>query len=308
VTLLDRPLLAPWYRLVEDGDRLLLEHGRSVVVLEGAAVRTLLPELLPLLDGSRTRADLGEALGAAAQPAVERALDLLGSHGLLVEGGEATAPELAVAAAYGLGPVDAAGRLRAARVGVVGVSAVGADIARLLVRAGVGSVERLGWEPEQDVDVAVVAPEPGEVAQLERWNAVALDRCVRWLAVRPFDGAVATVGPLVVPWESACHACLLLRLAGLVEYAADFVAVERTPVTVEAGVPLESILAAVAAQLVLGWVGGHDIRLPGVLHVLEAGPPLALTTHAVLRVPRCPACSSVERVAPPIPWHEAEVA
>ncbi len=77
---------------------------------------------------------------------------------------------------------------------------------------------------------------------------------------------------------------------------------------VEGGPPLEAILAAVAAQLVIGWVGGHDTRLPGVLHVLEAGPPLALTTHLVLKVPRCPACSTVERLAPPVPWHEAEAA
>ena len=185
MTLPIRPLLAPWYRLVEDGDRLLLEHGRSVVVLEGGAVRTLLPELLPLLDGSRTRADLGDVLGAAAQPAVDQALDLLAGHGLLVEGGEATAPELAVAAAYGLGPGDAAGRLRAARVGIVGASTVGADVARLLRRAGIASVERLDWEPEQEVDVAVVAAAPAEAARLEQWNAVALDRCVRWLAAAP---------------------------------------------------------------------------------------------------------------------------
>jgi bacteriocin biosynthesis cyclodehydratase domain-containing protein len=303
-----RPLLAPWYRLVEDGDRLLLEHGRSVVVLEGGAVRTLLPALLPLLDGSRTRADLGDVLGAAAQPAVDQALDLLAGQGLLVEGGEATAPELAVAAAYGLGPADAAGRLRAARVGIVGASTVGADVARLLRRAGIASVERLDWDPEQEVDVAVVAAAPAEAGRLEQWNSVALDRCVRWLAARPFDGAVATVGPLVIPGESACHACLLLRLGGLVEYAADFAALERTPVNVDAGAPLEAILAAVAAQLVIGWVGGHDTRLPGTLYVLEAGPPLALTTHPVLKVPRCPACSIVERVAPPIPWHEAEAA
>ena len=64
------PRLAPWYRLVEDGDRLLFEHGRSVVVLEGGAVRALFPRLLPLLDGSRTLEQIVDRIGAQAAEAI----------------------------------------------------------------------------------------------------------------------------------------------------------------------------------------------------------------------------------------------
>jgi bacteriocin biosynthesis cyclodehydratase domain-containing protein len=306
MTVPQRPLLAPWCRLVEDGNRLLLEHARSVVVLEGGAVRTLLPELLPLLEGSRTRAELGDALGVAARPAVEQALELLAANGLLVEGGaEAGRDALAVAASYRLGPAEAGRRLRQARVGLVGESTIARTVARLLRRCGVGSVERLGWESEAELDLAVVAPSSSEAGRVESWNIAALDRGTRWLAVRPFDGATATVGPLVVPGESPCHACLLLRLGGHLEYGSDFARIEQTPTTVEAGAPLETIAAGVAAHLVLGWVGGHDTRLPGLVHVLESGPPLVLSAHPVLRVPRCPACSPVDRSAPRIPWHEA---
>src|SRR5262249_23918384 len=76
----ERPLLAPWYRLAGDGARLLLEHGQSVVALEGAAVRTLLPHLLPLLDGTRTYDELAARLGVAARPALDHALETLASH------------------------------------------------------------------------------------------------------------------------------------------------------------------------------------------------------------------------------------
>ena len=81
---LHRPLLAPWYRLVADGERLLLEHGRSVVCFRGAAVRVLLPALLPLLDGTRSVGEVVAAAGPAAAPAIEQALELLEQNGLLV--------------------------------------------------------------------------------------------------------------------------------------------------------------------------------------------------------------------------------
>jgi bacteriocin biosynthesis cyclodehydratase domain-containing protein len=310
----ERPLLAPWYRLVEDGNRLLLEHGRVVVALEGGAVRTLLPALLPLLDGSRTVDDLCARLGAAVRPAVEQALDLLAQQGLLVDGGGGVgtgrpgAEAAAVAAAYRLAPGVAAARLAASVVGVAGASRTADDVARLLHRAGVGTVSRLGWRPSDSVDLAVVAPAPAEAGNLEEWNADATRQELRWLGVRPFDGHALTVGPLVVPGESACHSCLLLRLAAHVEYRADFARIERAPVAVEAGPALEAVAAGVAAQLAVCWVAGRDPRLPGVLHVLEPGPPMALSTHTVLRVPRCPACSPARRLAPRVPWHEAVAA
>src|SRR3954454_11492135 len=103
-----RPLLAPWYRLVGDGDRLLLEHAQVVVVLEGAAVSTLLPQPLPRLDGTRTVDDLVDRLGGAARPAIEGALRTLAEHGLRTEGPPASGPARrsahALAAAHGQAP------------------------------------------------------------------------------------------------------------------------------------------------------------------------------------------------------------
>jgi bacteriocin biosynthesis cyclodehydratase domain-containing protein len=308
----DRPLLAPWYRFVEDGDRLLLEHARSVVVLEGGAVRTLLPELLPLLDGTRTLDELAGRLGEAIRPAVERALELLTANGLLLEGDDGSAVRDAnadaLAAGYGIPPAVVAERLRSATVGVVGESPAGAEVARLLHRSGVGRVVHVRWEVGAEVDLAVVAPDRDESPRVRAWNTLALERGIRWLGMRPFDGSAATVGPLVVPGESCCHACLLLRLAGHVQYGPEFERVEAAPVAAAAGAPLEAIAAALAAHLALAWIGGIDTRLPGMLYVLEARPSLALSTHTVLRVPRCPACSPAERLAPRLPWHEAEAA
>jgi len=304
------PRLAPWYRLVADGDRLLFEHGRSVVVLEGGAVRALFPRLLPLLDGSRTLEQIIERIGAPAAEAVGQAVEVLAAHGLLVDGpptSRGVSGEAAIAAAYGVPPAVAADRIRAATVGVAGESAAAEQIARLLHADGVGEVRRLGWD-EHDVDLAVVAPAPVEVSRLREWNRLALDHGLRWLALRPFDGLVFGIGPLMVPGESCCHECLQLRLAAHVEYGADLALIEGEPATASGTAGLEAVAAGLVAHLALCWLGGLDTRLPGILHVLEARPGLALGTHAVLRVPRCPDCSDADVLAPLLPWHEAEAA
>jgi len=303
---LQRPLLAPWYRLVADGERLLLEHGRSVVCFEGAAVRALLPALLPLLDGAHTVAEIIATAGEAVRPAVERALELLETNGLLVEGPPATLPAAnMLAAAIGVAPAGAERRLAEAVVGVVGAAGTAERVARLLAASGIGRVARIGWDGGAEVDFAVVAPEPAEAPLLGAWNATALERGRCWLPVRPFDGLVCTVGPLVVPGESACFECLLLRMAGHLEYGGDVRRVEAVPVAAPPVAPLEALVAGVASQLVLGWTGGPDLTLPGLLYVLETKPSLALASHTVLRVPRCPVCSDVARTAPPLPWHPA---
>jgi len=311
------PLLAPWYRLVGDGDRLLLEHGQSVVVLEGGAVRTLLPALLPILDGTRTLADLSDRLGVAVRPAIELALELLAAHGLLVEGPDAPrevrSAAHTVAAAYGLTPAVATERLAGATVGVVGAAPAGAEIARLLHSSGIGDVLRLSWRgtdavKSRAVDLAVVAPAVDEGDALPGWNRLALDRKIRWLAVRPYDGRLASVGPLVVPGESCCYECVLLRRGANVEYGGDLADIEAAPVAATADAGADAFVIALAAHLVVRWIGGRDTTVPGVLHVVETQPALSLSEHHVLRVPRCCACSVAERLARPLPWHAAEAA
>jgi bacteriocin biosynthesis cyclodehydratase domain-containing protein len=305
-----RPLLAPWYRIVEDGDRLVFEHGRSVVVLEGGAVRTLLPALLPLLDGSRTPDDLANRLGEPIRPAIVQALDLLAANHLLAEGPDLPAAPDAVrvvAAASGLQISVVAERLAGSRVGVVGVAGSADLIGRMLHADGVGDVCRLQWD-ERGVDLAVVVPAPHEVALVSAWNENALAHGVSWLFARPFDGLAATIGPLVVPGESACYECLQLRLASHLEYGGDLARIESVPASAGQGAGLVTSAAGLAAHLAVSWLGARDARLPGLLFVLETQPQIGLTSHPVLRVPRCSACSDAGRLAAPLPWSEAEAA
>jgi bacteriocin biosynthesis cyclodehydratase domain-containing protein len=307
-----RPLLAPWYRLVGEGDRLLLAYGQSVVVLEGAAVATLLPVLLPLLDGTRSLDDLAARLGPAVRPAIELAIETLAEHDAVVEGPDAPrdlrAAAHAAAGLWRLTPAAAAQRLEAGSVELVGSSAATVEIARLLRLAGVGEVRRGSWRGRGIVDLAVVAPGPDELDRLPDWNRRALAQGRRWLLLRPFDGVAATVGPLVVPGESACYQCLLLRLGANFGLGDDVFDIEAAPATAPADAAFEAFVVAVAAHLAWRWVVGRDTTLPGVLHVVSARPSVALGAHAILRVPRCGECSAADRLAPPLPWHAAEAA
>jgi bacteriocin biosynthesis cyclodehydratase domain-containing protein len=306
------PLLAPWYRVVGDGERLLLEYAQSLVVLEGAAVRTLLPALLPLLDGTRTVDDLTVRLGAPARPAIEAALELLSEHGVVVDGPDAPADLRAAArraaAAFRLTPVAASDRLRAATVGVVGSGGARLDLVRLLDAAGIRDLRRLGWGGRGRVDLAILAPAADEFDRLPGWNRAALRNGTPFLLVRPWDGRAAAVGPLVLPGQTCCYECLLLRRGANSGYGADLAEVEAAPLCAPPDPTLDAVTAALATHLAVRWLVGADLAVPGVVYTVETHPGLQLLEHTVLRVPRCLACSVAERASPPLPWHAAAAA
>ena len=308
------PYLKPWYRTAGDGERLLLEHGGNVVVLEGRALKRLVPALLPLLDGTRGLEEIVALLGTPARPAVEQALALLAARGLLTDGPPlrelpdpfaASAESLSATRRDGASPSEISRRLRQARVAIAGGPRLAATLARELLRAGAGRVDHVSWEAEGldgTHDVAVAAARPDELAELSAWDRRRHDDGVAWLALPPFDGRLAPIGPLVVPGETACLACYRLRRAATGECREELRALEGAPSTARGSTALESLVAGVAALALLRYLVGLDPTLPGSFYALDAGVPLSLSRHRVLRVPRCPACSEVDVLAAPLPW------
>jgi bacteriocin biosynthesis cyclodehydratase domain-containing protein len=307
------PLLAPWYRLVETTDGLVLEHGQRVLALGGAAARTLLPRLLPLLDGTRTVDEIVAVVGVAAERAVAGALRLLRDNGVLVEGpppacGDEFAETVSfLAAEGGESPATVAGRLTDASVGVVGSGLAGTEAARILRRAGVARIGLRRWDAAQPDDLTVVAPGGPEAAELAAWNDRALATGRPWLLVLPYDGVFAGIGPLFVPGETACHECYRLRRAAAMGIGVLSDALDGEPVRAGGGPALAVAAGATATTHVLRWLAIHDPSLPGVLFALEPRGGLTLSAHAVLRVPRCPVCSGCAREAAPLPWYQPGV-
>ena len=300
-----RPLLKPWYRLSVEGGRSTLRYAGSVLEFEGAAAERLLPHLLPLLDGTRTVDDVVAELGEAARPAIEHALSLLGAHDLLTE---AIPPDVAAGArrtAELLTAADAATRtcaelhaaLSAGEAHVVGRAPAAEAVGRLLQASGVPVVDGLDWDdapPERGL--VVVAPRADEVPRLEAWNAAALESRTTWLQVLPFDGRFAAVGPLVVPGQTACHACFRLRRDSTIAPVAD-----RTSGDYPSAPALDVALAGLATLVAVRWLAGSATDA-GVLVAVELAPEIRCTRHFVYRVPRCPACSPAARRTAAAPW------
>ncbi len=298
------PLLAPWWRLLDDGDRMMFEHAGRVVELRGRAVRALLPALLPLLDGTHAPADIVGLLGAAAEPSVRNALGVLDAKGLLTEGpgveGDAAA-EYVAAACSGISPFEASAKVAGSRAFVHGTSTTAAEIARLLEASGV-TVTRSRTEVHDapGLELVVSAPTPSETDALPAVNAERLADGTPWLVVAPYDGRMTMVGPLYVPGQTACHACFLVRRGATSGYETDFSLLESRPVAAAMPEAGAVIAAGLATLVALRWLGAKDPTLPGVGYAFEANGVPTLTRHRVLRVPRCTACGPGG--PPPNPW------
>lgn len=307
-----RPSLAPWCRVVEDGDRLLVEYGGTLVTFEGRAVRALLPRLLPLLDGSRTPSEIALELGSTAAPAVDRALALLARRGLLTDGppGDAETPATAAATFAAAvtrlaSPAEARAALETTDAVVLGSGVVAEEAARALRRSGFGSVEStpIDAAPRPDA-LVVVAPDRSELDELDSLGRRRLDGAGPWLQLLPFDGRRLVVGPLFVPGTTGCRRCFVMRRAACSGYEDDFDVVEKAPLRAAAPFALATAAAGLGALVALRWSTTHDPSLPGSFYALEVGTIATLSHHRLLRVPRCTACGPPAR-AVPSPWHRA---
>jgi bacteriocin biosynthesis cyclodehydratase domain-containing protein len=319
-TLPPRPVLKPWYRLLHQEDRVLLQYGETLVSFEGRAAGHLLPALLPLLDGTRSLDEIVEIVGPAVRPAVEQALALLDEHQLLTDPAPQAVTEAEKRSAEFLAATDPLGRsaaellatAQAARVAVAGSGPLAAEAASSLRRSGVSDLERLSLRATSRelgrFQLALAAPAGEEVPTLSALNEAALTAQVPWLQVLPFDGLFSAVGPLYVPGETGCYECFRIRRASNVDYGAEFLALQGTAAPLPGAASLEQTVAGLAATLALRWLAHRDQFLPGTWYALELAMQPALGAHVLYRVPRCPACSGLGRAAEPLPWHRGAVA
>jgi bacteriocin biosynthesis cyclodehydratase domain-containing protein len=310
------PYLAPWYRIATSDDEVVLEYGQRIICLAGRAGTVLIPVLLPLLDGTRTLDEIVEVLGEPARPAVEAALDRLDEHDLLLNGpplpADTPSPlsgtvELLVSLRPGEFPLnDVAASLCSRSVVVVGGGPAAVEVGRLLRQSGL-EVQH-GDSISAGLDLVVCAPSPAQLPTLELWNRQALASGQTWLQVLPFDGRYASIGPLYVPGETCCYECFRLRRRANLDVGDELALLEATPAGYPAAPCLHALVAGLAATLALEWLVFRDDHAPAAFYSIELGRGLGVNLHHIHRVPRCPACSGLDDVAPPLPWHKEHAA
>jgi bacteriocin biosynthesis cyclodehydratase domain-containing protein len=187
-------------------------------------------------------------------------------------------------------------------VAVAGGGTAGVEVARQLRAAGI-RVERLETVGS-GVDLTVCAPSGTERSRLPEWNAQALDIRAPWLQVLPFDGRYAAIGPIYLPGDTCCFECFRLRREANLDAGRDLSLFDSSPAS-DAAVPaIDAVIGGLAALLVSSWLVHGDHFAPGAFYALDLVPTLGLTVHHVYRVPRCPACSGLADVSPPLPWHK----
>jgi bacteriocin biosynthesis cyclodehydratase domain-containing protein len=223
-------------------------------------------------------------------------------------------------------------RLASARILLVGTGLFGSAVADLLSRTGVGRIDVVGWDddgtlglavdgmprtsslllPTTDVDQAisvvdglaegidllVTATCDAPRAFLEELNELALAARVLWL-IGNSAGSAVDLGPLVLPYESACYSCLLLR-----QRSVEPMAVEREIYEEKNRGPRQSGNRDVIGESVWASTQAASILVGEAVRVLSGIAPPTLTDsvlrllpvsgilerNQVLRVPRCPAC------------------
>jgi bacteriocin biosynthesis cyclodehydratase domain-containing protein len=310
------PYLAPWYRIATAEDQVVLEYGQRIVCLAGRAGATLMPVLLPLLDGTRSVDEIVEVLGQPVRPAIEAALERLAEHDLLLEGPpltddtpaplSATAQLLASQRPGELTPREVAASLGSSSVAVVGGGPAAVEVGRLLRQSGirVRRYETLA----AGADLAVCVPDPAQLTALPDWNRRALALRQAWLQVLPFDGRYASAGPLYLPDETCCFECFRLRRLANLDAVEELELLEDVPATYPASPAVQALVAGIATTVVLQWLVLRDHHAPSTYYAVEFGNVLSVRLHHVYRVPRCPVCSGLAEVAAPLPWHTEQAA
>jgi bacteriocin biosynthesis cyclodehydratase domain-containing protein len=303
-----------------DGDRVTFRNGDMVAVMQGEAVGRYVAPVASFLDGRHSVEEIALATDLKIEY-VRGVIKKLEDANLLIDGDGASSASpafesAAVAASCWGQLVDiptAAERLASSRVAIVGSDGVSWLVARQLVDMGLSccvyrdatlSGDRL---PEEALDSDLVVLGPSVVQRLAREvNEALYEARVPWLPVFPFNGRYTEVGPLIVPPDSGCFECFLLRRQSNVSYSTEVFESVASPGNkgALAHPPLDYASAATAAFIAYQWLAVRHPEMPGALYIERAGT-WEREIHRLLRVPRCPVCSVAAERGIPAGWWSA---
>ena len=280
----ERPLLSPHLEVRPLGDEAVLLVSET---FSGVLYGRRYLDLLPLLDGTRTRHEIAAALsGSYGAVEVQTALVSLASKGYVVSGAFGMGRDAAAFwCSMGVSPLWAEGRLGASRVAVSGD-----DDGRLA--AGLTAMG-LTVTAEDDATLHVIRAADYLNEAHDAANRRHLASGTPWLLVKA-DGVWPLFGPVFRPGEGgACWACLAHRMRGNREVEnflrntnGDEAAVQRCV----AVPPFADAVLGLAALEVARWVVLGEVSMLHEHVVSLALYDLAGERHLVTRRPQCAVC------------------
>ena len=289
---------------IADADALTLKRGCTTVRIDGEHAPEIVGAILDLAGGDgRTEDELVESFPPEMQESIRSLVGALRARRLLLP---ADAVDWDAAAEspldvfywhFGLPDEPSPVPPRDELVVVVGRNRTATRLCELLEEAGFQELVVVDEQAALDdrVPAVVAAVSENGFGPLRAWNELALERELPFLPVVVED-LVAYVGPLVVPFETACFECFLRRRYSNLDEAEAREAVElRAGGAQVVGLhPAISAVAAGAAALELSkffipWRGAQQAGYLLTFNLLASRGG----RHRVLKVPRCAACSSL---------------
>lgn len=266
-----------------EGVILLSERGSFL--LRGA----IYPQLMPLLNGCHTADEIARHLQEWISPAeVFYALGLLQSNGYITDAIPSVPSEQAAFwELLRVEPYVALMRLQEVPISVVSCGALdSAPFCAMLSSAGV--------QVSDDSRCCIVLADDYLHNELEAFNLEALSQKRPWMLVKPV-GAELWIGPLFLPGETGCWACLAHRLRGA-RKAENYLQEKNVcgpfPLPPVALPSTMHTAQGIAATEIVKWlVCGENSEIEGQILSLDS-LSFATNYHRLVRRPQCPCCGN----------------
>jgi bacteriocin biosynthesis cyclodehydratase domain-containing protein len=301
VPLPKKPLLVPWVRPVEIGEGLLeLRAAETFYPLRHPLLAAAFRAVSDRLGGEHELESVGAELPADVEPAsVVFLLKMLRGIGLLLDGedfdgaDDALRDRLLFFSAFTAQPATVEQLLAAASVQVIGPERLAERVARQLRSAGCDDVARLqlsGLGESDAADLLIACADTPARGYFSEVNEFALHGHRPWLRVA-IHGDRAWLGPLVLPGETACFACLEARERANVRGSGAWP--DLGPGASGAFAPQEDLVAIQAGAEAARFLGRFaPPATVGHFYELGLASPAA-HRHTLLRVPECHACGAI---------------
>ncbi len=290
------------------GDRVFFNSEGRHSIVQGKAVI----DVIPLLDGTRTVADIAELLGDThSLTAVLRALSRLSEFGHLTQG---LASENTYESAWfdrvGVAPLEARNRLASTKIGLISLGeaseSIHKEFRRFLEESDL-TVEDWTFERPGDssFDLVVALVDDYLHPGLEGINRKLFDSNTNWLLAR-CCGSICWLGPHFIRDQAGCWNCLEQRLRAnrqverFISELSDSKWAPPTPATMTKASVSASLSLAQSEIFRIVTEPNHDSNLTGKLFTLDL-LTLESARHVLVKQPQCIVCGDADKYQLPQP-------